>query len=163
MFIATYLAQKACFGKIFSFYPLHVYFYSRLIGMGDMRLCRWGDTLILYEACVLSRRDVAINKRGKTTEVISRLFTLIWSFYSLRPSKWPTLQSSLLKPWIVFSLPVILLLFMTGILNRWKCNLQRNKKFLFRYNRIKSQFQTLFGAEPQFYARAPGRVNLIGN
>ena len=32
----------------------------------------------------------------------------------------------------------------------------------FRYERIKQKFMTAYGVEPEFYARAPGRVNLIG-
>ncbi|KAI9013597.1 ribosomal protein S5 domain 2-type protein [Hyaloraphidium curvatum] len=32
-----------------------------------------------------------------------------------------------------------------------------------RYVRLKAKFAELYGAEPEFYARAPGRVNLIGD
>eukprot|EP00249_Psilotum_nudum_P028003 c36385_g1_i1 orf=381-728(+) len=32
----------------------------------------------------------------------------------------------------------------------------------FRYQQLKSKFVELYGADPEIYARAPGRVNLIG-
>ena len=31
-----------------------------------------------------------------------------------------------------------------------------------RYRRIAAEFKRVFGHEPEFYVRAPGRVNLIG-
>lgn len=33
----------------------------------------------------------------------------------------------------------------------------------FRCKRIQQKFEVKFNCQPQFYARAPGRVNLIGN
>ena len=34
--------------------------------------------------------------------------------------------------------------------------------FTFRYGKIKERFLEVYGVQPSFYARAPGRVNLIG-
>jgi hypothetical protein len=34
--------------------------------------------------------------------------------------------------------------------------------FAFRYGKIKERFLEVYGVQPSFYARAPGRVNLIG-
>ena len=34
--------------------------------------------------------------------------------------------------------------------------------FFIRYEKIKEAFHSKFGCSPEFYARAPGRVNIIG-